>query len=245
MTQQTPNKVTLSFTSKSKKISSSLNLRQQSISKHRDNESQITQSVTNITHNLSNHNNKKQKQKIIPLIKQNKWRKPTTNPPPLEQDPSTSLTTQQEEAIDLISASLNPPNSMNTPILAPNISNPSSVLTQMQLNQAPGINEMCDPTTRARIDIAQRPSAPDSNEYNSMSIFNYGEALLRGMGWNNNIPIGNQYGTNQLKIPKQINIAPRPKGLGLGALLTKEEADALKKRNLILKNRGQNQRKDV
>ena len=97
----------------------------------------------------------------------------------------------------------------------------------MQMNQAPGINDIIDVKKRVQIDIAQRPIAPNSNEYNSMPIFNYGKALLLGMGWDSNKPIGNQYGKNQLKIPKQMELKFKAQEFGIGSFIDKGGSEGI------------------
>eukprot|EP01083_Nonionella_stella_P011081 31527_1 len=224
-------KVSLSFTSKSKKVSSALNLRQQSIQTHRDEDST---SAHNVTNNINDLFTKKHKEVIIPLIKHNQWRKSSAKPPPLESEDTDAmqtddLTKQQQEALDLI-LNHNPISNTSAPIipLAPNSQN--GAFNQMEMNKVPGIEDVRDAKKKLEIDCAQRPREPDADEYNAMPIASFGVALLKGMGWNKDKPIGNQYGQNNLIVPTTTVIKPRPKNLGLGATLTKEEADMIVKR---------------
>merc|ERR1719204_233839 len=90
-------KVSLSFASKSKKVSSSLNLRQKSIIRHRDEEAFTAQNVTNNTDDLFTV--PKEEELVIPLIKQNRWRSvraPTEQPPPLESENASPTTTKSK-----------------------------------------------------------------------------------------------------------------------------------------------------
>lgn len=249
-TEQSPKRVKLSFTSKSKRVNSSLNLRQKSIIKHRDNESELEQIVSNRNANqiLKDHK-QKEKEIVIPLIKENKWKKPSTNPPPLETDQEDNdlIIKERKAALDMI---LNENESINNneikPILASQ-NNVKGAFNQMQSNKVPGIEDCVDPKKRLEIDCAQRPTEPNINEYASVPISAFGAALLKGMGWKKEVPVGNQYGeNNHLKLPKTAEIKPRPKNLGFGATLTKEEAELqIKRRYKDTKQRTKSELKRI
>ena len=228
---ETPQKVKLSFTSKSKKISSSKHLRQQSIHTHRDTDSHTAQHITTNTNDL--FTKPKAKDLIIPCIKDNKWkpiRQPSTDPPLLESDtPNIAIKQQQQEALDLILNQAHDNDIAAIPLpLAPQ-ENSYSVFNQMQRNKVPGIAEVSDPKKKLEIDCAQRPNIPNIEEYDQMPISSFGAALLKGMGWKKEKPVGNPYGAH-LQIPRTVDVKPRPKNLGFGAVLTKEEAELLVQR---------------
>ena len=246
-------KVSLSFNAKSQKVASGLNLRQQSLQKHRGGESKTAQAVTDNVDDL--FTKQEPKEIIIPLIKHNKWRQPTTKPPPLEHDENTTtkqnednLTKQQQEALDLI---LNEEQSNNVQAIipmAPSNNKHFGVFNQMEMNKVPGIDEVCDPKKRLEIDCALRPDAPDNAEYAMMPISEFGAALLKGMGYNESEPIGNQYGDKikHLKIPNITESKPRPKNLGFGAVLTKKEAEIMIKRKYNpIKQRTETEKKRI
>merc|ERR1712228_995847 len=162
-------------------------------------------------------------------------RQPSTTPPVLESDTTNhseqniSIKQQQKDALDLILNQSNDNNidAIHQPLAPQN--NPHSAFNQMQRNKVPGIAEVSDPKKKLEIDCAQRPNIPDIAEYDQMPIASFGAALLKGMGWTKEKPVGNPYGAH-LQIPKAFDIKPRPKNLGFGAILTKEEAELLVKR---------------
>ena len=235
---ETQHKVKLSFTSKSKKTSSSKHLRQQSIHNFRAADAHNAQHITTNTNDL--FIKQASKEVVIPCIKDNKWkpiRQPSTDPPLLEsdtqnhKDQTAEINEQQQEALDLILDHANNKDIDAIPLpLAPQ-KNPNSAFHQMQRNRVPGIAEVRHPRKKLEIDCAQRPNIPDICEYDEMPISMFGAALLKGMGWEKEKPVGNPYGVNgHLQIPKAVSVKPRPKNLGFGAVLTKEEAELLVQR---------------
>jgi G patch domain/KOW motif-containing protein len=70
-----------------------------------------------------------------------------------------------------------------------------------------------DDTERYRLDVATRVESASAEAYESMPIADFGKAYLRGLGWEEGKPMGN----NGNAICEPIEYVPRPQLMGLGA----------------------------
>ncbi|XP_038061611.1 G-patch domain and KOW motifs-containing protein-like [Patiria miniata] len=80
--------------------------------------------------------------------------------------------------------------------------------------------------TDDKLDVSIRPDAASSADYNQVPIEQFGMAMLRGMGWNEQEGIG----AKMKKVVKPIEAVLRPKGQGLGA--DRRPGDMLDKKRL-------------
>ncbi|KAK2722470.1 hypothetical protein QYM36_002869, partial [Artemia franciscana] len=69
------------------------------------------------------------------------------------------------------------------------------------------------------LDVTEQPDKPTNEDYEQVPVGAFGEAMLRGMGWDEGRNIGNK----NSGVIKPIEVSFRPKGLGLGALPKKKE----------------------
>nr|KAJ3419736.1 hypothetical protein HK105_006567 [Polyrhizophydium stewartii] len=80
-------------------------------------------------------------------------------------------------------------------------------------NAVPGLNAFDNDVDRYRHDVAMRPDVSTLEDYEQVPIDQFGEAMLRGMGWSDGKPVGKNQGAMVVPVvPK-----PRPHLLGLGA----------------------------
>ena len=151
---------------------------------------------------------------MIPLQQTNAWRNTSqADTPPPEKAGAPAAEPTQEEAIQLIMRKAErfeqglgdeekPVNVAAIPILLQ--------------NRVPNLEGARDDTEKFKIDVAQRPDEAPMEVYDDVPIEQFGEAMLRGMGWAKGQAIG---GTNKkLVVPTQI--VSRPSRLGLGATLS-------------------------
>ena len=105
-------------------------------------------------------------------------------------------------------------------------SNGKSLNKIMMKNMAPGVSEVKDENKKYMLDYLQRPDDPTFDVYDKIPIESYGRAMLLGMGWDPNK-------SNKTNISNNVQI--RPKGLGVGAKLSKDKIDQMygKKRRRI------------
>ncbi|KAL5039958.1 hypothetical protein BDV3_002337 [Batrachochytrium dendrobatidis] len=80
-------------------------------------------------------------------------------------------------------------------------------------NAVPGAANLQSDLEKYRHDIALRPDECTLDDYKRVPIDNFGEAMLRGMGWSDGKAIGKN--SNGLLTP--VVVKPRPHLLGLGA----------------------------
>ncbi|EHB09458.1 G patch domain and KOW motifs-containing protein [Heterocephalus glaber] len=85
----------------------------------------------------------------------------------------------------------------------------------------PMIQKGCTPSGEGA-DSEPRATVPEEADYEAVPVEAYGLAMLRGMGWKPGEGIGRTF--NQVVKPRVNSL--RPKGLGLGANLTKAQASA-------------------
>ena len=87
---------------------------------------------------------------------------------------------------------------------------------------------------RLAIDLNSRPSEPTSENYAAIPVSEFGAAMLRGMGWNENF----QKSSSDCGVgPVPIKYVTRPERLGLGASEVKDFSE-LKKRKPIEQSLG-------
>ncbi|KFO22650.1 G-patch domain and KOW motifs-containing protein isoform X2 [Fukomys damarensis] len=84
----------------------------------------------------------------------------------------------------------------------------------------PMIQQGCTPTGEGADSKPQAETVPEEADYEAVPVEAYGLAMLRGMGWKPGEGIGRTF--NQVVKPRVNSL--RPKGLGLGANLTKAQA---------------------
>ncbi|XP_028923845.1 G-patch domain and KOW motifs-containing protein [Ornithorhynchus anatinus] len=146
------------------------------------------------------------KELIIPLIKNNQWRKPApapavqkeSKPPPPEDG---VLTQAVKEIIEESKKSLE--ERENGSQVDPNLAIP--LLMQ---NRVPDGFEDGD-----KVDVSLRPESATEADYEVVPVEAYGIAMLRGMGWKAGEGIGRTFKQDVKPQENQL----RPKGLGLGA----------------------------
>jgi G patch domain and KOW motifs-containing protein len=81
-------------------------------------------------------------------------------------------------------------------------------------NRMRELDQIQDEDQRFRADVESRPDAARLEDYENIPIEKFGEALMRGMGWTP----GAKVGLNGRGLIKPVEVVPRPRGLGLGAL---------------------------
>lgn len=79
-------------------------------------------------------------------------------------------------------------------------------------NRPPGLNKISDERDKFLYDVACRPDT-DVDSYERIPLEKFGEAMLRGMGWAEGVPIGK----NSTHVQKVIQLIKQPERLGLGA----------------------------
>nr|XP_022299314.1 G patch domain and KOW motifs-containing protein-like [Crassostrea virginica] len=142
---------------------------------------------------------------VIPLIKQNKWRKDDQEK---LGDSVKGKDAVEDEAIKEIlqdAAKKNEAWEEQGKVIDADIAIP--LLMQ---NKVPEGFETDD-----KLDVSLRPSEPEEADYEEIPIEQYGMAMLRGMGWKD----GEGIGKNK-KAFAPVVATLRPKGLGLGADLS-------------------------
>ncbi|KAI9098785.1 DExH-box splicing factor binding site-domain-containing protein [Phlyctochytrium arcticum] len=87
-------------------------------------------------------------------------------------------------------------------------------------NVVPGLSEIEDVTERYRYDVSLRPDEPTLADFERVPVEEFGEALLRGMGWEKGKPVGK----NATGLVEPVISKPRPHLLGLGATPSAPEA---------------------
>jgi len=80
-------------------------------------------------------------------------------------------------------------------------------------NRPPGLDKIEDERDKFLFDVMCRPDVADLSAYERMPLEKFGEAMLRGMGWREGMPIGK----NSTRAQEVKQIKPRPNRLGLGA----------------------------
>ncbi|KAI8819372.1 DExH-box splicing factor binding site-domain-containing protein [Fimicolochytrium jonesii] len=80
-------------------------------------------------------------------------------------------------------------------------------------NSVPGLNDIEDVTEKYRYDVSLRPEESTMEDYERVPIAEFGQALLRGMGWEK----GKAVGKNPDGLIEPISLKSRPHLLGLGA----------------------------
>lgn len=149
---------------------------------------------------------KEKKEYMIPLIKQNKWRREDILKKEKGGDqPLKGKDAEEDEALkEILEDAARKNEAWDEQGKADNSDLHIPLLMQ---NKVPEGFETDD-----KLDVSLRPSEPDEADYDEIPIEQYGMAMLRGMGWKDGEGIGKH----------KKNVAPviatlRPKGLGLGA----------------------------
>ena len=96
-------------------------------------------------------------------------------------------------------------------------------LPLLMRNKIPGLDDIKDEEERFKADIASRPDECSLEDYNTVTIEDFGKGLLMSMGWK-----GGKIGLNGRGLDKPIEYISRPDRLGLGAI-PKPETDEKKK----------------
>ncbi|KAJ3333704.1 hypothetical protein HDU76_004850 [Blyttiomyces sp. JEL0837] len=91
---------------------------------------------------------------------------------------------------------------------APNIARRTNPVPLIQRNAIPGLEQIADPKEKYMYDISVRPDSASQNDYDNISIEDFGAAMMRGMGWK-----------DEDKEAEVVFHKPRPNLLGLGAKL--------------------------
>ncbi|RDD45930.1 G patch domain and KOW motifs-containing protein [Trichoplax sp. H2] len=138
---------------------------------------------------------------VIPMVKRNRWVIPN-------EKVIANLINQDKSNLDAEAAQ---------EIL-------QEINSQVEVNDAeeehivPLLMQNCAPRVKGiesseKLDIAMRPETSSLEDYENMPISNFGQAMLRGMGWS----VGQGIGKTNKQVIKPIEFTPRYKGLGLGA----------------------------
>jgi ribosomal protein L24 len=90
---------------------------------------------------------------------------------------------------------------------------PNDKIPPLLRNRPAILGAITDELDRFRKDVALRPPETTPESYDSVPIDDFGEAILRGMGWAPGVPIGK----NSTECTKVFEIKRRPAGLGVGA----------------------------
>eukprot|EP00300_Choanocystis_sp_HF-7_P027510 c32642_g1_i1.p1 GENE.c32642_g1_i1~~c32642_g1_i1.p1 ORF type:complete len:529 (+),score=125.61 c32642_g1_i1:1-1587(+) len=83
----------------------------------------------------------------------------------------------------------------------------------LQQNQIPGLAEIADEKQKLEFDINSRPDEQSMDRYESTPIELFGEAMLRGMGWEEGKPVG----LNSTEIVKPFEFVKRYDRGGIGS----------------------------
>jgi len=81
-------------------------------------------------------------------------------------------------------------------------------------NRPPGLDKIEDEKDRFLFDVNSRPNEANLDAYDRMPLEKYGEAMLRGMGWKEGMPIGK----NATHVVPVIQFIKQPPRVGLGAV---------------------------
>jgi G patch domain and KOW motifs-containing protein len=159
---------------------------------------------------------KKKKDVVIPLIGANQWSNnasdsadstsaaSASNAPPTSPTPHTESIEQQA-----INALLHPEEA--------NKEEQVEAIPLLVQNKVPGIDTIEDETERFRHDVSMRPSESSLDDYERVTVDDFGKAMLRGMGWKEGAAIG---GSTKVLV-EPIEFIPRGKRMGLGAVESK------------------------
>jgi len=96
------------------------------------------------------------------------------------------------------------------------------------------LDSVADENERFRMDVESRPDSASLEQYETITVEKFGEALLRGMGWKP----GMQVGLNGRGLAKPHELIPRPRGLGLGALPSQKDKEQQKKEEKAERSRA-------
>jgi len=96
-------------------------------------------------------------------------------------------------------------------------------LPPMLRNRVPGLELIANETDKFKFDVLSRPDSAGIEDYERIPLENFGEAMLRGMGWKPGDPVGLN-ATESVKVKTYVK---RPDRLGLGA--TPKEPEAKKR----------------
>ena len=150
---------------------------------------------------------------VIPLIETNVWRNSpsvssasTPAPPAQEQhSPAAPARSEEDEALAALKAEA----TGDDGFLGPTV----KVLPLLARNQPPGIESLSSEEAKFKYDLQMRPEESTLADYAAVPVEDFGQALLRGMGWEEGKGIGK--GNTGLLAP--IEYVPRQDRLGLGA----------------------------
>ncbi|CAD5114699.1 DgyrCDS3743 [Dimorphilus gyrociliatus] len=156
---------------------------------------------------------KKEEPLVIKLITNNRWRFPKkpedldctnekdndNNQSEVKEKPSEE--TKEKSLTDRAIEELLKQNSKDEDIA-------KSSIYSIALNKVPEGFESAE----GPLNVSLRPDEPEEADYNKIPIEGFGMAMIRGMGWNENVGIG-----NKPKVVKPVEVNLRPKGMGLGA----------------------------
>ncbi|KAK7501509.1 hypothetical protein BaRGS_00007313, partial [Batillaria attramentaria] len=145
----------------------------------------------------------KEKEYVIPLIKQNKWRSEA------EKRLVSVKAEADQDDLDIQAAKevLEDSSRYNESWDDRGKPDPNLAIPLLMQNKVPEGFETDD-----KLDVALRPDEPDDADYEQIPIEHFGFAMLRGMGWKEGQGIG-----KDCKVIAPIEATLRPKGLGLGA----------------------------
>ncbi|CEO98508.1 hypothetical protein PBRA_006622 [Plasmodiophora brassicae] len=73
------------------------------------------------------------------------------------------------------------------PALADGVTTDTPILLR---NRVAGVSDAVGDDEKYRVDVAQRPTSASLTDYERVPVDQFGEALLRGMGWSEGCPIG-------------------------------------------------------
>jgi len=169
---------------------------------------------------------------VIPLASQGnqKKAKPT---PPSEPTPTTNevakmditvieIDQQKPKSLDELAAEEIISEAKNG--LQPRMETEKLILPIILQNQIEGIDRFTDDDERFKFDVDSRPEEADEEAYENVPIEQFGEAMLRGMGWETGKPIG----LNNRGLTEPVEFIARQGRLGLGA--TPETVEVKKKK---------------
>eukprot|EP01135_Chromosphaera_perkinsii_P010759 Nk52_evm38s2209 gene=Nk52_evmTU38s2209 len=156
---------------------------------------------------------------VIPLIKENRWKKEGDESPGKGKD-------LDKEAANEILSEIEAGKSEG-------LEDNQAVIPLLMKNRAPGSENIMSEDEKFKIDVQLRPDECGVDAYTEMPVEHFGAALLRGMGWKEGQPIGL---TNK-KLVKPVEASQKLNRGGLGAtpsdLFDKKKGKLPKKPNMV------------